>query len=38
VARGFLTPAKAAGVTDRLWDVIDIVSVVEEYETRQKVS
>jgi hypothetical protein len=38
VARGFFTPAAAVGVTDRLCDVIDIVSVVEEYETRQKVS
>jgi hypothetical protein len=27
-----LTPAMAAGVTDRLWDVADIVKVLEEWE------
>lgn len=29
-----VTPAIAAGVTDRLWEIGDIVKVVEEYETR----
>ncbi len=28
-----ITPAMAAGVTDKLWDVADIVRVIEEYET-----
>jgi hypothetical protein len=27
-----LTPAMAAGVTDRLWEVADIVKVLEEWE------
>ena len=29
------TPAMAAGVTDRLWDVADIVKVIENWEARQ---
>ena len=29
-----LTPAMAAGVTDRLWDIADIVSVLEAWEAR----
>src|ERR1700691_6075275 len=28
------SPAMAAGVTDRLWDVVDIVRMVEEWEAR----
>lgn len=28
-----VTPAMAAGVTDKLWEVSDIVAVIEEYET-----
>ena len=28
-------PAMAAGVTDRLWEVPDIVNVLEAYETKQ---
>ena len=28
-----LTPAMAAGVTDRLWEVADIVKVLEGWET-----
>ena len=28
-----LTPAMAAGVTDRLWEIADIVRVLEEYES-----
>lgn len=31
-----VTPAMAAGVTDRLWDVDDIVAVVEKWEENQK--
>lgn len=30
-----ITPAMAAGVTDRLWDVSDIVGVIEEFEAAQ---
>lgn len=30
-----VTPAMAAGVTDKLWEVADIVRVIEEYEARQ---
>jgi IS1 family transposase len=33
-----VTPAMAAGVTDRLWDVEDIVRVIEEYEASQKLA
>ena len=29
-----VTPAMAAGVTDRLWDVADLVSLWEQYERR----
>jgi len=29
-----VTPAMAAGVTDRLWDVGDLVSLWESYEAR----
>lgn len=29
------SPAMAAGVTDKLWDVVDIVRMVEEWEARQ---
>lgn len=28
-----ITPAMAAGVTDKLWDIADIVRMIEEYET-----
>jgi hypothetical protein len=31
-----LTPAMAAGVTDRLWEVADIVSVLEDWEAQQE--
>jgi hypothetical protein len=27
-----ITPAMAAGVTDRLWEMNDLVSVIEEWE------
>jgi len=27
------SPAMAAGVTERLWDIADIVQVVEDWET-----
>ncbi len=30
-----VTPAMAAGVTDKLWDVADIVRVIEDHEARQ---
>jgi len=30
-----LTPAMAAGVTDRLWEVADIVKVLEDWEAKQ---
>jgi len=30
-----VTPAMAAGVTDRVWDVADIVRVVDEFEMRE---
>jgi hypothetical protein len=29
-----MTPAMAAGVTDRLWDVQDLVALLESYERR----
>ena len=29
-----ITPAMAAGVTDRLWDVNDLVALWESYERR----
>ena len=29
-----MTPAMAAGVTDRLWDVADLVALWESYERR----
>jgi IS1 family transposase len=31
-----VTPAMAAGVTERLWEVADIVKVLEDWEARQK--
>jgi hypothetical protein len=31
------SPAIAAGVSKRLWDVSDIVGVVEDWETRQEI-
>jgi hypothetical protein len=31
-----ITPAMAAGVTDRLWEVADIVSVLEAWETSKQ--
>jgi len=31
-----LTPAMAAGVTERLWDVGDIVNVLEAWERKQE--
>jgi len=30
------TPAMAAGVTKRLWEIGDIVDIVEAFETAQK--
>jgi hypothetical protein len=30
-----ITPAMAAGVTDRLWTVADIVTILEAWETRR---
>jgi len=30
-----VTPAMAAGVTDRLWDVVDVVRMIEEWERTQ---
>jgi hypothetical protein len=30
-----MTPAMAAGVTDRLWDVADLVALWESYEQRR---
>jgi hypothetical protein len=32
------TPAMQAGVTDRLWDMADMVQVVEEWEANQGVA
>jgi len=31
-----ITPAMAAGVTDRLWEISDIVKLLENYETQEK--
>jgi hypothetical protein len=31
-----VTPAMQAGVTDRLWDLSDIVAIVDEWEAAQK--
>ena len=28
-----VTPAMAAGVTDRLWDINDVIKLLEEYRT-----
>jgi hypothetical protein len=33
-----MTPAMAAGVTDKLWDVSDIVNVLEDWEHRRDTS
>jgi hypothetical protein len=33
-ARARLTPAMAAGVTDRLWEMADIVNMLEAWEAR----
>jgi len=30
-----VTPAMAAGVTDKLWDVSDIVKVLEDWEANE---
>jgi hypothetical protein len=30
-----MTPAMAAGVTDELWEMSDMVKVLEEWESRQ---
>jgi IS1 family transposase len=32
-----LSPAMAAGLTDRLWDMADVVRITDEYELQQKV-
>jgi hypothetical protein len=31
-----VTPAMAAGVTDKLWEISDIVNILETWETTQK--
>jgi hypothetical protein len=31
-----MTPAMAAGIESRLWEIGDIVKVVEEWETQRK--
>jgi hypothetical protein len=31
-----MTPAMAVGVTDRLWEMSDLVEMVEAFETSQK--
>jgi hypothetical protein len=31
-----VTPAMAAGVTDRLWEMSDVVDLLEAFETAQK--
>ena len=31
-----VTPAMAAGVTDRLWDIVDIVRLVEDMECKSE--
>jgi hypothetical protein len=36
VQRGFSTTAMAAGVTDTLWSLDDMVGIVDEWEARQK--
>ena len=33
-----VTPAMAAGVTDRLWEIEDIVRIADEYEAQKKVA
>ena len=33
-----VTPAMAAGVTDRLWEIEDIVRIADEYEDQKKVA
>lgn len=30
-----ITPAMAAGVTSKLWEMVDMVAVLEEWEARQ---
>lgn len=30
-----VTPAMAAGITDRLWEIVDIVKLLEEKETAE---
>jgi len=32
-----MTPAMAAGVTDKLWELSDMVRVIEEWEAMQNV-
>ena len=31
-----VTPAMAAGVTDRLWEISDVVKVLEDWEGQQR--
>ena len=33
-----VTPAMAAGVTDRLWEIGDVVKVLEDWEIAQKIA
>jgi hypothetical protein len=33
-----VTPAMAAGVTDKLWEIGDVVKMLEDWETQQKAS
>ena len=32
-----MTPRMATGVTERLWEMTDIVQIVEEYEAAQRI-
>jgi IS1 family transposase len=32
------SPAMAAGISDRLWDIVDVVRVVEDWESKQKIA
>jgi hypothetical protein len=32
-----ISPAMAAGITNRLWDVADLVKLIEAYEARKRI-